>query len=709
VKNVSLLIVVAGIMLGLVGRAAAVHAADRGRAAVSKEEASKWLRWLIPLPKEVSIAQKLRLPKSEVKVRLRPGAGEIETQAASRLAKLLGKDITDDRGSFEILVGVCDAKGKLGDVTVPQATRLAKLPHSKQAYYIGPVGDNRLVVTALNEKGIVYGVMTLQTLIEPKLADGRVAIPLMMVTDWPDMADRGRAGGVHYTKNDLPWFASVKMSLLETGPKDFYSLRYRRPEEGGPTGPGIDTNVLEFCRLNAIKVKQPLIYHLDSLRRFGIYGVYPDLQGKKSNAPCTSNAKLVPLLADLMMYRASQQPGVIELSCWLTEHHTECACDQCKDKNQYVAEAQAFLDAWNIARKKYPELQISILLTQGSYSVNDKILAILPPEVGATYYDGGRTYGYGATSREPMVYPLLQKHAAAGGRIGIHSVIESAYCNVTPWSSPHFVKFRMNGFVDRKVSQVKTYSRLPRQWCPVLYDAQAEWLWNAKGRSEREFALAWATRKGLENPEEIADWMEMMGPVSWNVYGSGTPFLWFWGYVDMLLGGRIPPHQFGVPLFRFYKDVEDFDRDLAVTEKALALIKRQDQQNPDVQHLVDETLAVQGYIQMTRGLYVLGGRLAKKAPLSDAEKAEMGQSMDRLLKACAQTTSTLKRWAKRAGSEGRARQTIMFTEKAAITIGDALTAHGLKTDVKKYLSGEVSTWTSELDESMGPKAAESGQ
>jgi hypothetical protein len=47
-------------------------------------------------------------------------------------------------------------------------------------------------------------------------------------------------------------------------------------------------------------------------------------------------------------------------------------------------------------------------------------------------------------------------------------------------------------------------------------------LWNAKGRSEREFALAWATRKGLENPEEIACWMEMMGPVSWNVYGSGT-------------------------------------------------------------------------------------------------------------------------------------------------------------------------------------------
>ena len=33
-------------------------------------------------------------------------------------------------------------------------------------------------------------------------------------------------------------------------------------------------------------------------------------------------------------------------------------------------------------------VRLWILLTQGSYDVNDKVLAVTPADVGVTYYDG---------------------------------------------------------------------------------------------------------------------------------------------------------------------------------------------------------------------------------------------------------------------------------------------------------------------------------
>jgi len=673
----------------------AALASEASHTAVSQEDASKWLRWLIPLPKEVAILQKVRLSTDEVKVSLRPGASEVEQNAAARLAKVLGQEVGGSQGTFEILIGICDASGKLGDVPVPGAARLKDLPNSEQAYYIGPVGDNQLVVTALNEKGIVYGVLTLRTLIEPTLSGRQVELPLMTVTDWPDIPERGRALGAH----DVSWLASVKMNLIEVGSKT--PLKYRKPDDGGSTGGEVDAKTLKFCRLRAIRVMPKLVAHLDNFGRTGVYAAYPDLLGKSSGgAPCISNPKLVPVLAELMMQMA-KQPGVTDISCWLTEHHVGCNCEQCRITGQFVGEAQAFVDAWKIARQKYPRLQVYLLLTQGSYQTNDKILALLPKEVGVTYYDGGRTYGYGITSREPMVYPLMAKYAGGGGRLGVDLVIQTAYCNVCPWSSPQFAKYRMNGFVDRKVSRVKSYSRQDRHWHEFSYAAAAEWQWNAKGRSERELALAWATRKRFDNPEAIADWLVMMGPVSWHVYGSGTPFLWMWGKVEGTLQNQ-PAPQLGGYLFRYYPTLDQFDRDLAVTEKALRLVRQQDQESLDVQLLLDETLIVQGYVQMTKQFYPLAKRLSRKEPLTDNEKVEMSRHMGRLLDACKQTTSTLKSWAKKLGSESRAGETVMFTEKMVHTLAGALTAHGLKTEVKDYLSGKSKTWTGNLDPSQAP-------
>jgi len=127
---------------------------------VSESEQAQWLRWVIPLPKEITISKKIELPAGDVKINLRQGAGEIEKTAADQLVALFKeKGNADGNGeAFEILVGICDSGGKVEDVAVADAADLRNLPNWEQAYCIRPVGDNRLVLTALDERGVYYAV-----------------------------------------------------------------------------------------------------------------------------------------------------------------------------------------------------------------------------------------------------------------------------------------------------------------------------------------------------------------------------------------------------------------------------------------------------------------------------------------------------------------------------------------------------------------------
>ena len=150
---------------GALGKAAAAEE-------VSADEQAQWVRWVIPLPKEIRITNKVELPASEVRITLREGAGEVEKTAAGELASLL-KDKADADvagGRFEILIGVCDAQGKIEDTTVPDAARLKGLPNCEQAYLVRRIGDSRIVLTALDERGVYYAAQTLGQLLEGTLA-----------------------------------------------------------------------------------------------------------------------------------------------------------------------------------------------------------------------------------------------------------------------------------------------------------------------------------------------------------------------------------------------------------------------------------------------------------------------------------------------------------------------------------------------------------
>ena len=501
------------------GAVLALGMSAAGAVPVNADKPDQWLNWVIPLPKEASIKRQVTLPAGEVKLTLRAGAEGLEQNALRKLQGLFydKAGVTDAAaGQFEILLGVCDAQGRIGGVTVPDASRLHALPNREQAYLIRPLGTNQLVLTALDARGVFYAALTLRQLLEARFKDDSVSVPLAVVTDWPDLAERGLWGGS--AARDIEWMAERKMNVVE-----FHSPH--SVDEQGKASASVDPALMRRGHLNAVNMV-PIIQHLNHMGSRGVYSAYPDLKGKGKAAelnteygvlhtPCASNPKLREILADWMRGFASQQ-GATDVCCWLSElEKHRCECGECAKASHHALEARACVEAWRLAREQFPKLRIRILLTQGSYDKNNTVLDEVQPEVGVTYYDGLRTYD---VSTNRMVYPLLEKHAAKGSWLGIYPTLFPHWRYVSPWSCPQFIKFRMTEYVDKKLANMTGYVAPDNRLFDFNVTAAAEWAWNAHGRTERQFSLAWATRQEFDQPERVADWAVKLGAVSWDLY-----------------------------------------------------------------------------------------------------------------------------------------------------------------------------------------------
>jgi len=115
---------------------------------------------------------------------------------------------------------------------------------------------------------------------------------------------------------------------------------------------------------------------------------------------------------------AMAKAGAREIDCWLTEgRRYQCRCDKCLGAGEnmhYALETRAYVNGWRIARKQYPKLFVRIVLTQGTYTSNDKVLAEVPQDVGVIFYASWATYN---SLQKPMIYPLLEDFAAKGDRL----------------------------------------------------------------------------------------------------------------------------------------------------------------------------------------------------------------------------------------------------------------------------------------------------
>ena len=683
---------------------------------VSRQEETGWLRWVIPLPKKISISGKVEVPAKEVKITVRRGASDTEKTAADQLSALFKEKSNTIDGqafdaggkgkAFEILIGVCDARGKIEDVTVPGAADLAGLPNSEQAYRIHPVNDTQLVLTALDERGVYYAAQTLCQLLEDKFSDGKVTIPLVSVTDWPDMEQRGEWGGLSwFPPDEIEWLARHKMNMV------VYHVGFHIGEDGRGEAPNMHPERIAAARRKALDMV-PIITHYSTLGEFtNLFEVYPHLNKGKAEpegkvvrdlgeadvktVPCPSEPRMVEVLADVMC--AMAKAGAIEIDCWLTEGRGfQCPCEKCLAEGEnmhYALETRAYINAWRLAQKQYPKLFARILLTQGTYRTNDKVLAEVPPGVGVVFYASSWTYN---SLRAPMIYPLLEEFAAKGGWLGVVPQLTASFGAVTPWTGPQFIRYRMNEFVDKKLKCLNGYAVYSNRLYDFNVTAAAEWSWNAKGRDEREFATAYATRRGISDPDAFAEWAMLLGPVGWDFYGAAMYDFNASGKLVNMVAARTGPGLGKKGMFEYFPTTEHFDKDLAACDKAMKIAERLGKPG-----MIAETRVIQGYVSMMKAIAFITTQIAAVAdkPTWD-ERVELQNALTRLGVAGLETIDGLEAWERSLGLDlmtrvyGRYAITKAAVSRNVYGISDALRPFGIRGFESSYFRKKVGAWKS---------------
>ncbi|MBU0606963.1 MAG: hypothetical protein KKI08_03715, partial [Armatimonadetes bacterium] len=651
-----------------------------------------WLNHLLPLPKQIKIEGVVTVAASAVAVRPSASATDVELQGAKEIEAALAGSPSPAatprpaeaagpgkaKPKFEILMGLCNPNGRFEGMTIAEAAQLRKKPNYEQAYCIVPAGKSKLIITALTPKGLYYGALTVAQLVTagrmisgPSTATAGqleagapTALPLVRVVDWPDLSERGVWGS--YAIPDLEWMASQKLNLIET----HSTLKLDDNGNGVAT---FDPELVTRGRLRALKVV-PIITHMDQMQGSGMFTRYPQLKGvgpKTQLVPslqtvCWSQPLAIKLLGDWATDLA-RNPDVTDLCVWLSEDPGYCECDQCKGQNQFVLETKACIAGWEKAREVNPALKLRILLTQGTYKDNDKVLAAIPPEVYVSYYDGGRTYD---SSREPMIYPLLEDYAKQGRWLGVYPQITASWRIVCPFSSPQFMHFRMTEFVDEKLSCLCGYATPSMRLWDFNSAAAAEWGWNAHGRDARQFALAWATTRKLSDPQKAAEWAMLLGEVSWDVYGSRVPYGAFFGEAGNMIKNRAKP-VLGKGMYRYFDSEAKLAQSLAACAKAGQLAAALN--NPAV---TAETQVVTGYVRMLDLLYRMGTFITRATPPTDAERLGLQQSLLDFAQSGERVNAGLQAWAeaclpgKKVG--GRLNDTMDVTDKTVATVSDSL-------------------------------------
>ena len=176
----------------------------------------EWERHLLPQPQEIDIGEWVDHRPADVSVRVPDGAGELEEQAAAELRQLFidRGGAEPDGGEFEILLGTVDPDGIL-DGHPTDVGRLLARPNREQAYTIAPQGHSRLLLSALDGRGVYYAARTLHQLLEITMSLERVALPLATVRDWPDIAERG-LWNFPDEAEWIPWMAGLKLNYGKT-------------------------------------------------------------------------------------------------------------------------------------------------------------------------------------------------------------------------------------------------------------------------------------------------------------------------------------------------------------------------------------------------------------------------------------------------------------------------------------------------------------
>ncbi|UCH35390.1 MAG: hypothetical protein JSV65_03300 [Armatimonadota bacterium] len=672
---------------------------EEASTAMSTGTSVDWAVRVIPLPQEMTITG--GLATTAVRIHVVPPA-ESPPPVVTALEIIRSFALGGEDSPCRIRLALSSD----GDARLPDglAARFSALPNSDQAYAIlsrETDGGAEIVLAANAPLGLLYAARTLQRLISPPsevAPDTPLALPLGEIVDWPDIAERGQWGG--NAASDFAWMAQRKLNVVELH-----------------AGAGCDENGQPTIHFDRAKITEgeglgvkvvPILSHLEQLTRGGLkgwedcYGTPSEERAKRSDfypVLCMSKPRTWDLIAQWLKGIAAV-PGVRDIMVWLSEEATPCFCEECAGKDPYALEVAAIVAGFRQAQEQVnPDARLRILTTQGSYSVNDKILEAAPRDVGVSYYDGGRTYD---SSHHPMIYPLLEEFARSGRWLGVYPQVTNAWRTVFPWTGPQFVHARMDEFATKGLSNVICYAVPSNRFHEFNVTAAAEWSWNHNGRSPREFARAYACAVGVANIEAFADWADKIGPVGWDIAGSRL-FLNLIYNPALAVGRDVPlDHRFesGPEVL----SEEQIQRDLAQAREALAIARRLDL--PDA---VDETEITIASVKLLRSLYRLSHLPADAQAVSSDEIRAAADALDTLDQCAAVTSSRLRRWGERvcARSGGSMPDRLLDTlhvapRAAAVTRGIIGAQLGIAAPPFAFGYWELGQWSAE-DFADGPQ------
>ena len=520
---------------------------------------------VIPLPKEMEVRGSRTVSLSDVGLIVQPG----DSPLLETVRKQMAPFVEEEHAAFTVRFVL--AEEAAGHMDLAQISRLSTLPHAKQAYAIAPVRrDNDfagLCVVAQTEQGLLYGARSLRQMVGPTLQDGSVTFPELELTDWPDVGERGQWGGS--AAQDLAWLAQRKFNVVE----------YQATLSCGEDGRGsacVDSTLLAEAAQEGILLV-PYITHLELLFQiFNLFDKCPELASTPNPAQplpsdytpgiCFSNPESVSVLSDWLVDLVKLS-GVTEVMVWLSEDAAPCFCTRCKGQEPFTQEVAAISRAFEQAKAENPSACLRILLTQGSYVVNDRVLAAAPPDVKITYYHGGLTYD---STHRPMIYPALEAFARSGRWLGVYPQVTTAWRAVTPFTGPQFVRARMTEFASKGLSNVITYAVPANRFHAFNVTASAEWLWNSKGRTDEDFSRAWAVSKEMPDPGLFARWVNTIGPVAWNLAGSRVALRLIFSIEEQVLDGA-HPFRFGESILAEIHSESHLQEEIHAANRALSL------------------------------------------------------------------------------------------------------------------------------------------
>lgn len=382
------------------------------------------------------------------------------------------------------------------------------------------IGDNRMLVQGLATEGVYWGMKTLKQLMT--VSKRSIRMPRVMIVDGADMEERGiwtnpfdmrsspyrtRAQAEKHFCAWIDWMSDHKLNLVEViaiggAGLSFKSKKYPMfSSKDAATTQYLMRRVIQYGEEHGVRMI-PIVTHTEHLGF--ISKQFPELKalnttphhGHSIRLPINYfNNKTGTILSDIVgeMVEAFRPRGIC---FWLAENRLHPLTGAGQKQSYFMRETRVFSEAAEHARKTVkPGLECRILLTQGSYPENSRLIHSLPRQVKWIFYSGERYGTYTVRPINPINADIAQA-AREGYWISLCNPIRGVMARATVFDILHS---NIGHAVRSGLKAVDGMSyAFPADKQSLFITAQDTW--NYQGRSLDETFLAYACDLGVKDP-----------------------------------------------------------------------------------------------------------------------------------------------------------------------------------------------------------------